>query len=597
MCGIAGIVSYDASSYTHQLTKMMDSLKHRGPDGIGSVFFNSCALGHRRLKIVDLNTGDQPMFSKSKKTAIVFNGEIYGYKEIRKTVKEYSFITLSDTEVILALYEKFGNKFLKLLPGMFSFAIWNNEKRELFCARDRFGEKPFYYAWGKNQEFIFASEIKGIIASGLIDPVLSPIALKHYIEHLYVHPYHTIYENIFTLPPAHSLLLNNNKTSVQRYWNLPATIEKIDLNEAEEKFRYLLQCAVDKMLIADVPIGAFLSGGIDSSSVVAFAGNINKGIHTFSFGFEEGVNELPFAKVVAEKLQTQHTELEDKHEDIAELILRMTDVYDEPFADSSNIPTYLISKYAAKYQKVVLTGDGGDEMLGGYVNWYKPLLNNDSKILQKSFLKLAAKKILGKTQNNLVPYNNNFSALAKRHLSQNIFFNEYELNALGLQNVMSFNTPSVYHSNTVDDAMRMDIENYMPGDILVKTDRASMANGLELRAPFLDVDLASFCISLPYIMKISNESDKIILKNALRERLPATILSRKKQGFGAPINPWLKLKPVAELKRNFLCDNNKKIFSIFPFRIIQNIIQADDYKTWQLLILSLWMEKHSFSIN
>ncbi|MEP7170725.1 MAG: asparagine synthase (glutamine-hydrolyzing), partial [Bacteroidota bacterium] len=315
MCGIAGIVSNNSHSFANHLSRMMDRIKHRGPDGEGVFFYDTCALGHRRLSIVDLATGNQPMLSPSGKRAIIFNGEIYGYKEIKNSLKEYPFITTSDTEVMLALYDKYGNGFLKYLPGMFAFAIWNDEKKELFCARDRFGEKPFYYATSARNEFVFASEIKAILASGLIQPVLDRSALKHFLKHLYVHPYQTIFKNIFTLPPAHSLLLKDGKIFVEKYWNLPDTNEKINLNEAEERFRNLFSTAVEKQLVADVPVGAFLSGGIDSSSIVGFAGEKKRGIHTFSFGFEEGVNELPFAKIIAEKFQTHHTELEDKHED------------------------------------------------------------------------------------------------------------------------------------------------------------------------------------------------------------------------------------------------------------------------------------------
>ncbi|HKR05403.1 MAG TPA: asparagine synthase (glutamine-hydrolyzing) [Bacteroidia bacterium] len=608
MCGIAGIIAESVSGYRENLFAMMNSLRHRGPDGEGSFFFDQCAFGHRRLSIVDLECGHQPMFNNSKNTAIIFNGEIYGYKKIREQLKDYPFSTKSDTEVILALYEKYDRHFLQHLPGMFSLAIWNEEKKELICARDRFGEKPFYYAYGKRNEFIFASEIKAIIASGLVEPVLDKNSLDHYLKYLYIHPHQTVYKNIFTLPPAHILTLKQGRLKVEKYWELPQTDHKISLQEAETEFKKLFTEAVEKQLVADVPVGAFLSGGLDSSSVVAAASGLKQGLNTFAFAFEQGANELPFAKIIAEKYNTEHVVLEDKHEDIGELLLEMQNVYDEPFADSSNIPTYLISKYAGKYHKVVLTGDGGDEMLGGYTSWYRPLLNlqkksennaADKMISQflKVILSLTKGNVYEKIRNQLNQSDQikNKTFIAQQHLAQLAFFDDKEIQKLSIESQQSILKNKF--TNTVDDAIRMDIENYMPGDILVKTDRASMANNLELRSPFLDVDLASFCISLPYTMKISNETDKIILKNTLREWLPAEILNRKKQGFGAPVNHWLKLKSVAALKRDFLNDKNKKIFSVLPFEIIQKMIQQDDYKTWQLLVLSMWMENHSFKIN
>src|SRR6185436_2047709 len=526
MCGIAGIIAESVSGYRENLFSMMHALRHRGPDGEGSFFFDQCALGHRRLSIVDLKCGDQPMFNSSKKNAIIFNGEIYGYKKIRGQIKDYPFVTQSDTEVILALYEKYDHDFLRHLPGMFSFAIWNEEKKELICARDRFGEKPFYYAYGYHNEFVFASEIKAIIASGLVEPVLNKNALDHYLKFLYIHPAQTVYSNIFTLPPARLLSFKHGKLKIEKYWELPKTNSEISLQEAESEFKRLFTEAVEKQLVADVSVGAFLSGGLDSSSVVAAASNLKQGLNTFAFAFEQGANELPYAKVIAEKFKTEHVVLEDKHEDIGELLIEMQHVYDEPFADSSNIPTYLISKYAGKYHKVVLTGDGGDEMLGGYTSWYNPLLNlqernknsaADKMLLQ--FLKIifslskgnAYEKIINRLAQSGQIENKTF--IAHQHLKQLAFFDDKEIRSLGIESAKSsFARENPFGenklNNTVDDAMRMDIKNYMPGDILVKTDRASMANSLELRAPFLDVDLASFCISLPYAMKMNKEGTR-----------------------------------------------------------------------------------------
>ncbi|MEP7168918.1 MAG: asparagine synthase C-terminal domain-containing protein, partial [Bacteroidota bacterium] len=278
--------------------------------------------------------------------------------------------------------------------------------------------------------------------------------------------------------------------------------------------------------------------------------------------------------------------------------LQMQEIYDEPFADSSNIPTFLISKYASQFHKVALTGDGGDELLGGYSIWYRALLDDDKKKLKKNFIKAVAKKLLSHSQKHADAFfDKNYSPVAKQHLNQNVFFTDAELNELGLKDIDSFTTAASYNFNTADDAMRMDIENYMPGDILVKTDRASMANSLELRAPFLDIDFASFCISLPYTLKLNKENDKLILKSALTDMLPKEILSRVKQGFGAPVDRWLQLKSVSALNTKMLGNADSKIYSLLSPEKIKYIAKQNNYQTWILLVLSLWMEKHDFTIG
>ncbi|MEW5961407.1 MAG: asparagine synthase (glutamine-hydrolyzing), partial [Chloroflexota bacterium] len=374
VCGIAGIVAPQARQFQAELSCMVDTLRHRGPDGPGTYFFDNCALGHTRLSIIDLLSGQQPMFSPVSGAGIVFNGEIYGYKSLRVSLPDYPFQTTSDTEAILALYDQYGPGLLSRLPGMFAFAIWDEAHQRLLCARDRFGEKPFYYTWGRKGEFLFASEIKALLASGLVEPVLNRAALAHYMQYLHVHPYQTIYQNIYTLPPAHSLHYEDGQLAVERYWSPPELQPKIELDEAIEQFQVLFDRAVASQLVADVTVGAFLSGGLDSSSIVVAASRHQARLKTFSFGFEDGISELPFAKGVADLYQTDHTELADNHVDIGELLVTMQAVYDEPFADSSNIPTFLISRLARQYVKVVLTGDGGDELLAGYTFWYKPLI-------------------------------------------------------------------------------------------------------------------------------------------------------------------------------------------------------------------------------
>ncbi len=611
MCGIAGIIIKNAGSYQKEMESMISSLHHRGPDGNGKKYFQNCILGHTRLSIIDQDGGHQPMTSSASSKTIVFNGEIYGYKEIRDALSEYQFDTKSDTEVILALYEIYGEGCLEKLPGMFSFAIWDDTGKSLFAARDRFGEKPFYYAWGENGEFIFASEIKAILATGLVRPKLSRPSLIHYLQYLYVYPNTTIYENVYTLPPAHYLILKEGELQINRYWTFPPVDNSLTLDHAVEQFRILFDKAVRKQLVADVTVGAFLSGGLDSSTIVGVACGHTENLQTFSFGFEDSVNELPFAREIAEKFGTDHHELTAGEVDIADLMGTMSEVYDEPFADSSCIPTYLLAKLSREHLKVVLTGDGGDELLGGY-GWYYPLLGI-GETQEKNFAKLAilylfakislcvhSKNAIGETRElawirNAVA----FHSVKEAYEQKECFFSDQELKDLGLslpEGRQGENTPSWRETNTVNDAMLMDLENYMPGDILVKIDRASMAHGLELRAPFLDVNLASFCISLPERLKITRDEDKIILRRCYEHLWSEQIRKRKKQGFGAPVEKWLKSESVKALKELYLNDRKRKIFRILSYERVTPIAKEDSYRTWILLVLSLWAERHEFTL-
>ncbi len=606
MCGIAGIVAENATKYLQTVQKMTDTIAHRGPDGDGHYVYGRCVLGHRRLSIVDLGGGHQPMFNHSKSIGIVFNGEIFGYKKLRAET-QYNYQNESDTELLIALYEHHGSKMMGNLPGQFAFSIWDEDKQSLFCARDRFGEKPFYYAFGKNGEFVYSSEIKAILATGLIEPVLDKESIAHYLKHLYVHHQKTIYKNVFTLPPAHTLEYSalTKQLKVERYWLLPAINENIPLADATEQFTQLLDEAVKKQLVADVPVGAFLSGGLDSSTIVALASKYKEGIKTISFGFGDSINELPFAREIAKKYNTDHIELQQTEADIAGLLLQMQDIYDEPFGDSSNIPTYLLSKLAKEHLTVILTGDAGDELLGGYGS-YKILLEmmkgnkTPQAIIPMVKLALKVSSKLGLGINNLkydaAICNTKYNTLLTAHTQRYIYFDDKEIERLGLAKVAKPKF-SFSPNNTPDDAMLADIEDYMPGDILVKTDRAAMASSVELRAPFLDVDFAEYCISLPYTLKVSSSKDKIILREAMGQLWTESIRKRSKHGFGAPVNHWLQIPAVAKLKNEFLLDKNNPIYKILEYEACAPYFNKNNYHTWILLTLAIWAQKHSYSIN
>ena len=491
MCGIAGICSKNFPD-EQVLDSMVDSLHHRGPDGKGKYITENCALGHARLSIIDLNTGDQPMHSADRQNSIVFNGEIYGYKELRDQLKDYSYKTQSDTEVILALYEKYGVDSLKHLPGMFAFAIWDEKEKRLFCARDRLGEKPFFYTLGKNGEFVFASEIKAILKSGLVKPEIDTVALGQYLQRSYIHPDRTIYKNIFVLKPAHYLLYEKGEVKVDRYWSFPDLNDKLSIDDAIENFKGMFERSVQRQLIADVPIGTFLSGGLDSSTIVAVASKFTSKLRTFSVGFGDAINELPYARQIAKKYSTDHTELNMVDQDIADLVLQMQDVYDEPFADTSNIPTYLICKEARKYMKVVLAGDGADELLAGY-SWYSRLFEIEKirdkgrrayefyLFLEKLYWKLGLRNRspfhgqYRKLQNYIDEYKKIGSLANGCYLQRNYFSNEQVTELTNFEPNLGYNY-AFSETGSFNDALMLDLEDYLPGDLLLKSDRASMAN-------------------------------------------------------------------------------------------------------------------------
>jgi asparagine synthase (glutamine-hydrolysing) len=605
MCGVAGIVAPNVVRYKGHLQQMTKSLVHRGPDGEGMHFYRSCALGHTRLSIIDLETGRQPMVSARSQCAISFNGEIYNYRKLKAAIGEYPFQTSSDTEVILALYEAHGAGAVSELIGMYAFAIWDDSRKELFCARDRFGEKPLFYAFGQNGEFLVASEIKAILASGLIRPVLSPEAICHYLSYLYVNACQTIYQNVFVLPPAHTLRYSNGKVTIERYWRLPqARPQPIGLQEAASELRALLDRAVARCLVADVPVGAFLSGGLDSSTVVALASKRQEKIKTFFFDFEDSSSELRYARDVAELYHTEHTTLSDKQAGVADLVITMQECFDEPFADSSNIPGWLIAKAARRYVKVVVGGDGGDELLGGYTHWYRPLWTmadgrtGGKKWTNKLECSVQSDSLLSSLV--LAPIRRLFQrsrggsdrSILDVHRAQRRYFTDEQLSGLGL-------CPPRAHSPTasgcgwsLDHVLRADIEDYLPGDILTKVDRTSMSHGLEVRSPFLDVDLATFAIGLPISLKMDEKGDKRLLHEAMGNMWPASLRTRGKQGFGAPVQVWIKRSDLKELKECYLNDRRQPLFGLLPFDRTREFIARDDYLTWILLVLAVWLDRH-----
>lgn len=629
MCGIAGIINQkDSIDYRSIVQKMLESIRYRGPDDLGIECYDDCTLGHVRLSIVDINGGIQPMFGADRQKCLCFNGEIYGFREIKREIANYPFKTDCDTEVIHALYEKYHDpqEMLKHLPGMFAFSLWDNNKRQLFSARDRFGEKPFYFAEGKNGEFIFASEIKAIIASGLVNPKINRRALSYFIKHSWMYPSVSIYENIHILPAGHYLVWLDGKWSVERYWTLPKTNFNITLEEAVEEFERLFRQAVKRQMIADVPVGAFLSGGLDSGSVVAMMSEFTSKVNTISFKSLKGFDESPLARTMAEKYGTNHIEACDTDFDIKEMLYKMQSIFDEPFADPAAISAYQISKEAAKYVKVVMSGDGGDEMLGGYSSKYRKLLYareyKDSRIsadLMQFFLKLSwarqkifrkVKFILGADVAQTVFHGTKLNDTEIRikgaelskiypdnivnyyHETNMNFVSDFDLNAMGLDCVYDdFYFCNGFSNNPeeLDNLVRCDILEYLPGDGLLKTDRTTMAVSIESRTPFLDIDLAEFCISLPFSLKVRDKTDKVVLRESMGRYWTEGIKNNIKTGFSPPWDKWLESDEVRDIMDCCIYNRNARIWDYLDYDFTSNYISSKSgWPKWIFLNLGLW---------
>jgi len=595
-----------------RVRRMVDSLRHRGPDGSGVLEIGSEAvLGHSRLAIVDLASGDQPMCSHNGRLAVTFNGEIYGYSQLRAAT-EYSYSTESDTEVLLAMYSSAGPKMIRRLPGMFAFAVWDDQEKSLFCARDRFGEKPFYYALSPGGDFLFASEIKAVLASGLLNPVLDMESLAHFVQKSYVHPHRSIYSNVHVLPPGHSLVYRNGKVLVEKYWEFPKLKGRIGLNEAGEELGRLLRVAVTKQLVADVPISGFLSSGLDSTTIMAIAAEKSSDLTAFSFDFQDAESEADTAERSAKRYGLNFQRLSVGDFDPVDVLQRTISIYDEPFADSSSIPTYLISKAASEYTKVALTGDGGDELLGGYDFQYQALLHFNeakawggdrdlvyrvAKILCKLRFRAASQRLsyLGDKMPFFWGCKEPWQALAAMRSTCSFNGLQRLLEPSGFGPERGHPVPNFVRQKPMEDALCYDTETYLTGQILVKTDRAAMANGLELRAPFLDVEFAEFALSLPADLKVSRTSSKIVLRKAFEAVWSEEVAKSQKRGFGAPIAKWLRTSGFQTLIADYLKRNDRKIHEIIRLPSPGDPQTVPAQLTYNLLVLSMWMEQNSFS--
>ncbi len=584
MCGIFTVVgnSIDQTKVDAALV----TLRKRGPDDIGKLVFAQCTLAQTRLAIVDLSPGGhQPMQDARTPHAITFNGEIYGYKELRKQLEQkgHAFSTDSDTETILKAYTEYGEECVNHLDGMFAFALWDEDKQLLFLARDRFGKKPLYYATGSAGELVVASEIKALIAYG-IKPIIDPRGIDAYLTLMYLPPWMTFFSNVHTLPPAHTAVFKNGTLTTSRYWKLEEKASlTISYNEAKEETRRLFDAAVKKRMIADVEIGAFLSGGIDSTLVTAYAGKYSTTpIKTFSIGYGDYINELPFAAEAALVLGTDHYDKEVRMA-LTDVLEDVISYLDEPQADSANLAQSVVSAFAREKVKVALSGDGGDELFLGY-GWYNAYWNRPKLITLKNAL---------------------FSNQFREHMKSITVFptslrdSFLKSRVSGAREYISDDVRALSHNDT-RTINRFDLTTTLPGMFLTKVDRTSMMHGLEVRCPFLDTALAEFAYQLPMEYKMSHTTGKLILKDLLAETMPRTFVDRKKQGFGAPVRKWLQEIHM----RNYVAEkflDDSALFQYLDREKVQTFVhttlagdsQKEYYRLWVLLCLELWLAKHS----
>lgn len=626
MCGIVGWVSWGCPPEVSILEKMNSQLIHRGPDA-GAIFADGpMAFGHRRLSIIDLNaSANQPMVSQCKRYVIVFNGEIYNFKALRKELEILgaTFNTNGDTEVILEAFKFWGYDCLEHLEGMFAFALWDSAKEELFLARDRLGEKPLYYSQISGRGLVFASELQSLRSNPYVSSAIDPSAFSQYLTINYVSGNHSMIKGVSKLLPGHFLVFSkNNKVKLYSYWDLASFYNAKKSNLSSEaaavQLKHLLDEAVEARMVSDVPIGAFLSGGIDSSSIVAsMVRATGPGlVNTFCIGFDEkGYSEAGEAQQVAKFLNAEHHELivgKNIHLDFKKIICAM----DEPVADTSFIPFYYLAKFAHQSVKVALSGDGGDELLAGYETYSADKLKSMLGWVPTIGWDIARQYI-----DKLIPVNHDkvsFDYKLKQfikgqklnadqaHLFWRTIFDKsekFEIVTPEIAREMSSVNPFEYHfsklaevpdAHYLDRAMYLDLKTWLPDDILTKVDRATMAHSLESRAPFLDRKIVEFCANLPVNFKMNGFNKKYLLKKSQKNILPKSVLQQKKKGFNAPLAKWMNEDLKEVMYQATTNDNLGQYFQIESIRKLwqdHERFQSDNsYKLFGLTCFSLWLQ-------
>ena len=620
MCGICGIYFFDRNKKISRnvIQNMNEALKLRGPDDEGIFSVDRVFFGAKRLAIIDIEKGKQPVFNENKTICAILNGELYNYKEIKKDKLRgrHYLRSNSDTEIIPHMYEELGEKFINEINGMFGIAIWDKKKETLFVYRDRLGIKPIYYYYDKDK-FLWASEIKAILASNLIKKEIDIEAVDLFFRLGYVPGPLSIFKNIRKLLPGHYLKIKNDQIKIISYWDvfkIPKKNHTVKFFELVEELNELVEKSVEYRLISDVPLGAFLSGGIDSSFIVSVMKNkMNRPVETFSIKFEdEKLDESYFSNYVSKNLKTKHFEFKVRidHQEVVSSILPY---FDEPFADKSLIPAYYLSKMAKERVKVALSGDGGDELFGGYLK-YRTLkaasiyrkINSRMPFSPKILSKIPGK--LGKRIKNSIQYGsmgskNAFIALSEiltNDQKNRIFSEDYKKLFAKDRNPFELFTDCHNECNrSIDEEINLwlqnDIRTYLVDDVLTKVDRTSMCNSLEVRVPILDHKIVEYAVSLPAHLKLNGFNGKYLLKEASKSNLPANIIKRPKHAWNVPMHSWLK-NELRECLHEEVFLYNGGFKTMFNFGEIKKILLEHDNLDvnhsnilWNLLVFFIWL--------
>ena len=616
MCGIAGFYQFEGKRPDKTLLRAMcDVITHRGPDEEGFYLDRHVGLGIRRLKIIDLATGQQPIHNEDKSIWTVFNGEIYNFRELREKLqsKGHRFYTNVDTEVIVHLYEEYGEDFVEKLNGMFGIAVWDRNLEKLILVRDRLGIKPLSY-FLTDEKLVFGSEIKSLLIEGSLNRSISVSSLDYYLTFGYVPAPHSIFEGVRKLPPGHLLTYQKGKVHIRQYWDVPLNAESKAYSEDyyKEGLFDLLKTAVRRRLISDVPLGAFLSGGVDSGTIVGLMAQLmTQPVKTFSIGFEEEeFSELDDARIVARHFGTEHTEFVVKPNAL-ELLPKLATSYDEPFADSSAIPTFYVSQLARQHVTVALSGDGGDELFGGYRRYVTDARDNFLEVLP-SWIRTSLLGGISKQMPMFMrgkSYLHYMSQSVERQYLQRVSFFSPEIKSHLYSNDLKRHLggadPVKWAKDFMDNVngaallpkmLYSDLKTYLPYDLLTKVDIASMAHSLEVRVPFLDHEVVEFAAQIPPQLKIQGDTSKYILKMAMKGLVPPEVLQKKKQGFAVPLARWFRSE-LKEFTYDNLTSTRFKSRGWFAQDAIEKMLarhQAGtaDYSSiiWSLIFFETWSD-------
>lgn len=612
MCGIIGF------NFFKEHNSYLNLMNHRGPDFSDSIRIDNFTFGHNRLSIVDHNNeSNQPMFSSCKNYVIIFNGEVYNHNELRNELKSaFNFRTNSDTEVILNTYIKFGEKCLDKFQGMFSFAIYDKKSKKLFCARDRIGIKPFKYYY-KDGKFIFASETKAILNILDSKPNIDQEAISQYLHYLYVPEPKTIFEDIKKLPPGHSLVYQNGEIKVNSYWNIESYIgnsQHLDENQIIEELDKLINNSVSKRMIADVELGSFLSGGLDSSTILYYMSkNSSKPVNTYTLGFKDAkkYDETKDAKILSEHFGTNHNEIIIEP-NVTSLLPKMVKHFDEPFGNPTSLLIHELTKETKKFATVALAGDGGDEIFGGYPRYEALKLYSKTKYLPKQLFKLLSSFIkflpenssgnhqirriktfinsLSKNENEM--YEDWISYFSDKEMQ--LLFKSFQPYKKTVQDVWD----NISNEDLILKSSIVDIKTFLPNNLLHYGDAMSMANSFEVRFPLIDHHIVEFMTGVDSNLRIKNNNKKYLLKKLLKNKVPDEIINKPKLGFNPPMGQWLKTD-LKNLINEYLSQQTVQKRGLFNYEYIEDILKENSkgrrdrsLHIWSLIVLEEWFRQY-----